>query len=284
MNAARSHTRSNCLVISFSAVALFMTTASTASAQTTPDLFTRVETLTLSDGTPAAGLVSLSGDTAVVSTCASCSFGGVGHDDVVHVFERESGGDHWVHSATLVASDGTSGFGRTVATDGITTVVGAGVRPDAGAAYVFQRIPGSQAWQETARLTGDQNPVAFGGSVAVSGRTIVVGASTLGLADPFGQPLPGPGVVYVFERDRGGLDAWGESARLMGPPHPMPGLFDAFGASLAIDQDTLLVGARAPFTFPPTGQPAFRGMPMAYVFSRHLGREPVGARRNAAGG
>ena len=78
MNAARSHTRSNCLVISFSAVALFTATASIASAQAAPDLFTRVETLMLSDGTSAVG-VSLSGDTAVV-----------GSDEVVHVFERES--------------------------------------------------------------------------------------------------------------------------------------------------------------------------------------------------
>jgi hypothetical protein len=60
----------------------------------------RVETLTLSDGTAAAGPVSLAGDTAVV--------GGGG---VVHVFERESGGDHWSQTATLVASDGTPGFG-----------------------------------------------------------------------------------------------------------------------------------------------------------------------------
>ena len=51
MNAARSHTQSNCLVISFSAVVVFTATASTASAQATPDLFTRVETLTLSDST-----------------------------------------------------------------------------------------------------------------------------------------------------------------------------------------------------------------------------------------
>ena len=103
MTSARSRMLSNSLGISVTAVALFMATAFTASAQAPPDLFTRVETLTLSDGTPAAGLVSLSGDTAVVSTCASCSSGGVGHDDVVHVFERESSGGHWVHSATLVA-------------------------------------------------------------------------------------------------------------------------------------------------------------------------------------
>ena len=58
MNSTRSRTRSNCLVISFSAVALCTVIASAASAQATPDLFTMVETLTLSDGTPAAGTFS----------------------------------------------------------------------------------------------------------------------------------------------------------------------------------------------------------------------------------
>ena len=53
MKSARSHTLSNCLVLLFSAAALFTAIASTASAQATPDLFTRVETLTPSDGTPA---------------------------------------------------------------------------------------------------------------------------------------------------------------------------------------------------------------------------------------
>jgi hypothetical protein len=124
------------------------------------DLFNRVETLTLSNGTPAVGSVSVAGDTAVVA-------GG----GAVHVFERESDGDHWLHGATLVASDDAPGFGKAVATDGNTTVVGAD-----GAAYIFQQSPGNEAWEQTAKLTGDQNPIAFGTSVAVSGTTVVVGA------------------------------------------------------------------------------------------------------------
>ena len=207
MKSARSQTLWNRLVISFSAVVVFMATASTASAQATPDLFTRVETLTLSDGTPAAGSFSIAGDTAVV-----------GGDEVVHVFEREPGGDHWVHSATLVASDGMSDFGRTIATDGTTTVVGAGLFPDDGAAYVFQRIPGSQAWQESARLTGDVNASTFGASVAVSGTTVVVGAPAIAGVVPAAA-----GLVYVFEQDEEEPDGWDEVARLVGEPPAVGG-------------------------------------------------------------
>ena len=168
INAARSHTLLKRLVISVSAVALFTATGPPPQLKRTPDLFTRVETLTLSDGTPAVGTVALSGDTAVV-----------GADGVAHVFERPPGSDHWVHIATLAPSDGTSGFGVSVATDGKTIVVGANpfVVGAEGAVFVFQRTRG-RAWQELARLTGDVNAPSFGRSVGVSGPTVVVGAPT----------------------------------------------------------------------------------------------------------
>lgn len=86
MTATRSRTRSVHLAIVLGPVALLMATVSTTSAQVIPDLFTRVETLTLSDGTPAVGDVSIGGDTAVVND----SGGG-------HVFEREPGATLGAH-------------------------------------------------------------------------------------------------------------------------------------------------------------------------------------------
>ncbi len=195
MNSARSQTPTKRLVISFGAVILVMATASIALSQTTQDLFNKVEILTLDDGMPAGGVVSLSGHTAVV-----------GGDGVVHVFERESADDHWSQSATLVSSDAASGFGKSVATDGRTTVVGAD-----GTAYVFQRAPGNQSWQEVGRLSGNTNATSFGTSVAVHESTLVVGAPA---PEP---PLEGPGVAYVFERADVGSNAWDEVARRNGP-------------------------------------------------------------------
>jgi hypothetical protein len=218
------------------------TTASVARGQTTPDLFTNVETLTLSDGTPVSGIAAISGNTAVV-----------GHDGIAHVFHRPPGGDHWVERAALVASDGTPEFGRSVAVDGRTIVVGA-----ESAAFVFARIPGS-GWQEIKKLIGDTNAVSFGASVAVSRTSVVVGA-------PYADEI-GPGLAYVFERDEGGSNRWGEVARLVGPAHPGPGMFDAFGYSVAIDLDTVVVGARSP-SHPHDG---FTSSSSGFVFTRDQG-------------
>jgi hypothetical protein len=241
-------------VIVLGAVTMFTAVESTkAAAQPISALFTHVQTLTLDDGTPVSGPVSIAGDTAVV-----------GAEGLVHVFERESGGDDWVHSATLVASDGGS-FRQSVATDGNTIVSGAPrTWPDAGTATVFQRVPGTQSWQETARLEGNENPGFFGHSVAVSGPTVVVGAPVASIPH---EPRR-PGVVYVFARDLGGPNAWGEAARLADPrPHPPTSLFHegAFGADVAIDRDTVLVLALTP---PPGGSPG-PSFVVADVFSRH---------------
>jgi hypothetical protein len=249
MHSARLQTLGQRLVIFIGAVTVFTATVSVASAP--QDLFTHVETLTLNDGTPVSGPMSFADDIAVVG----CR--GVLCSGVAYVFERESGGERWVHRDTLVPSDATSDFGQAVATDGQTIVVGApdiSSSPGAGAAYVFQRESSSHAWLEIARLTGDENPDFVGSSVAVSGSTVVVGAPVF-----FPQ-----GVVYVFERDRGGPNAWGEAARLTGPADP-PAL--GFGGTVAIDRDTVIVGAATP----PFPGMVFPFAPVAHVFSRDAG-------------
>lgn len=70
----------------------------------------------------------------------------------------------------------------------------------------------------------------FGSSVAASGNTLVVGAP--GLGAPFDQS---PGAVYVYQRNE---SIWTLQARLT---TPFPG--DAFGTSVAIDGNTIVVGA-----------------------------------------
>jgi hypothetical protein len=246
MSSQSWHTQTKHVAVSVAVIALVVATSSVAEGQTTPELFTMVETLTLSDGTPVSGTAAISGDTAVV-----------GHDGVVTVFHRPPGGDHWVERATLVASDGTSEFGTSVAIDGRTIIVGA-----ASAAFVFERIAGL-GWQEIKKLSGDTNAVSFGASVAVSRATVVVGAPYAGES----LIAPGPGLAYVFERDEGGSNMWGEVARLVGPAHPLPGMFDAFGNSVAIDLDTVVVGAASP-RHPPDG---YTSSSSGFVFTRDHG-------------
>ena len=90
----------------------------------------------------------------------------------------------------------------------------------------------------------------FGWSVAVDGDTAVVGAT---------QNFAGPGFVYVFTR---GGDVWKQTARLQGSDTETG---DHFGQHVAIDGDTIVVGAPrhiigteaagAVYTFARTGSP-----------------------------
>ena len=75
---------------------------------------------------------------------------------------------------------------------------------------------------------------AFGTSVAISGDTVLVGAS--GAVTLAGSS----GAAYVFERDRGGAGAWGEAAKLTAGD---AAALDSFGSSVAVSGDTALVGA-----------------------------------------
>lgn len=178
--------------------------------------------------------VSLSGNTALVGAClddVQASDGGS-----VPVFVRE--GETWRELQRLVASDGTAGdrFGRSVAIDGDTAVIGAwfddarGFR--AGSAYVFS-FDGA-AWIQIQKIAGrDTDDLdLFGASVAISGDTIVVGATGAG-----DEATPGSGVAYVFVRSG---SVWIQEQRLVASD-ATSGV--AFGVSVAISGDTVAVGA-----------------------------------------
>lgn len=135
-----------------------------------------------------------------------------------------------------MASDGTNGaqFGTAVAISADTIVVGApydgGIEQPLGAAYVFARD--GAAWVEQAKLTADGEPwEAFGVAVAISGDTAAVGR----LADT--STGMDSGATHVFVRD---ANVWREQDKLLSDGASFN---DRFGFALAIDGDTLVVGA-----------------------------------------
>jgi hypothetical protein len=133
----------------------------------------------------------------------------------------------------LVASDGRGGdgFGRSVAIDGDTAVVGAPTGADyRGAVYVFTRS--GDRWTQTAKLTASEGEVGdfLGWSVAIDGDTIVAGAPAIGAF-----PAP-PGAVYTFERT--GV-SWTQSAELTASDGAAG---DGLGYSVAVDGDTIVAG------------------------------------------
>ncbi|ABX04508.1 MAG TPA: alpha/beta hydrolase [Herpetosiphon sp.] len=187
-----------------------------------------------------------------------------------YVFVRN--GTTWSQQAYLKASQvsETDFFGGTVAVSGDTIVVGAhfedsstaGVQnsatptvneaaDNAGAAYVFVR--NGATWSQQAYLKASQvtglSPFEegrFGWSVAVSGDTIVVGATyedstTAGVqnsATPTVDELaPESGAAYVFVRNG---TTWTQQAYLKASNVSM---YNYFGRSVAVSGDTIVVGA-----------------------------------------
>ncbi len=146
---------------------------------------------------------------------------------------------------------GPNDFGRAVAIDGDTVVVGAPTRNalqghESGSAYVFRR---GDAWANPIRLTASdadadyQYDEHFGSAVAVAGDTLAMGAPT---AD---DPARGDnaGAVYIFARSG---DGWIEQSKLVANDAAPSG---EFGSVLAMSGDTLAVangrGAQAVYIF-----------------------------------
>ena len=203
--------------------------------------------------------VVVSGDTAIVGAPAGAAY----------VFQRDQGGvGAWGEVKRLTASDAQTGdsFGGSVAISGDTAVVGA-IFGDpgvgfAGAAYVFQRDEGgADNWGQVKKLTASdaQDGDRFGISVAVSGDTTVVGAylEDAGSLDSFFDA----GAAYVFQRNEGGADNWGEAKKLTASDAQFN---DEFGISVAVSGDTAVVGA-----FAEDAGGSFAGA--AYVFQRDEG-------------
>ena len=155
----------------------------------------------------------------------------------VYVFRTTDGGATYSQVAKLTASDAASQdyFGCSVAIDGDTVVVGAYYDDDgtpAEAAYVFRTTDGGATYGQVAKLTasdaasGDE----LGRSVAIDGGTVVVGA--------YGNPTR-PARAYVFRTTDGGA-TYGQVAKLTAADAAAG---DYFGGRVAIDGDTVVVGA-----------------------------------------
>jgi hypothetical protein len=176
-----------------------------------------------------------------------------------------------VDPAKLLAADGDANdyFGRAVAVDGDTLVVGApqddDKYTDSGSVYVFTRT--GATWTQQAKLTAPDSAAGdhFGTAVAIDGDTLVVGA--------YGDDDKGTnsGSVYVFTRTGG---TWTQQAKLTAADGAAT---DRFGYAVAIDGDTVVVGA-------PYDDDKGADSGSAYVFTRTGGTWTQQAKLTAAGG
>lgn len=176
-----------------------------------------------------ASAVAIDGDTLVVGAPLHTSTAGTSQG-AVYVFTRS--GTTWTQQAKLIPNDAAAfaEFGTSVDIDGDTVIAGApgDVRR---AAYIFVRS-GSTWTQQGKLIAGKGAPaMGFGRRVAVSGDAAVVGAP---LHD--GPAGADQGAAYVYHRSG---SAWIAQGALR-PSDAQAGA--QFGASVAIDGDTMLVG------------------------------------------
>ncbi len=221
------------------------------------------------DGDRFGSAIAMSGDTLVVGAHQERSNAtGVNGNQTnnsmfgagaAYVFVRN--GTTWTQEAYLKASNTApgQGFGNTVAISGDTIVIGAvgetsnatgvnGNQADnsasqAGAAYVFVR--NGTTWTQEAYLKASNTfpGLQFGGSVAVSGDTIVVGgrfdtSNATGInGSQSDAGLYAAGAAYVF--DRVGT-TWSQSAYVKASNTSANA---AFGEHVAISGDTMAISA-----------------------------------------
>jgi hypothetical protein len=168
--------------------------------------------------------VASEGDTLVIGSWWDNAMTGS-----VYVYSRSDSGD-WTEHSKLSASDGEGGdqFGVSVAISGDTLVIGAW--GFIGSAYVFTRSSQGR-WVEQTKMTPSDgaNGDEFGINVAIDGDTIGIGATQTGRGDS--------GSAYMYTRS-GYL--WTEQTVLT-PRNGSP--YDYFGRSVAIENDTVVVGA-----------------------------------------
>ena len=228
--------------------------------------FTQVAKITAFDGVADerfASSIAISGDTVVVAS-PSHTVGANKGQGAAYVFKRNQGGaNQWGLVKQLTASDGAAidSFGSSVSINGDTIVVGAGnhkvgANSFQGAAYVFERNQGgADNWGEVKELnSSDGAPLdAFGVSTAICGDTIAVGA--VGKNNTKGE-------AYVYQRNQGGAEQWGEVKQISASDGASN---DRFGDSITIDVDTIVVGA----DFHKVGANQQQGA--AYVFGRNQG-------------
>lgn len=142
-------------------------------------------------------------------------------------------GAQWSQEKKLMAADGGANdqLGSAVCLQGDTLYCGAPQYwNDGGAAYVFQRNGGN--WSQTQKLmpANTHSNDRFGAALAVAGNRLLIGSS---------EAYTGTGLTYIFVKN-GTL--WTEYGLLNPAQSPGPGAW--YGAAMAVNGATVLIGAR----------------------------------------
>lgn len=220
-----------------------------------PTAFTLLKSITGSDSAARDSFgfsVGVYGDTLVVGNASSSA-------GAAYVFERNQGdADNWGETKKLVRDNGRTftNFGRSLAIQDDTIVVGAPL--GLGDVFIFQRDQdGANQWGKTQTLdsglpiTTTPKVASFGEAIAFTGNRLAISAPRIGITAedvPVGSPAFAAnfvGAVFIYQQDNG---QWAPEAKLFSSDIDLnadPLLDDSYGATLALNGDTLFVGATA---------------------------------------
>ena len=170
---------------------------------------------------------------------------GAPNDDALngsaYVFSRESETGQWSQEAKLCGPSESkiNFFGGHVSISGNNAVVTGTLSDEKnrskGCAFIFSKNSTTKEWTQTAQLIPENSDISqrFGCSVSICGDMVVVG--------DVGTNYPNEGgVAYVFAKNSGGTNNWGQIAKLK---PDVSTDFDYFGASISIFEEQVLIGA-----------------------------------------
>jgi hypothetical protein len=185
--------------------------------------------------------IRISGDTIVAGASRyDTSNPYSSNEGCAYVFTRS--GTTWSQQALLTASDAgpSDYFGTSVDIDGDSIIVGApewdqGSNYNVGSVYIFTRSGTTWSQQQRINPTSQYGDEA-GSGVGISGDTIVIGGDEAGASQ---YANTGRAWVYV----RSGTSWSFQSTLIPSDVSTTPNNATKFGKSVAIDEDTIVVGA-----------------------------------------
>ncbi|MFA6044264.1 MAG: FG-GAP repeat protein, partial [Phycisphaerales bacterium] len=179
--------------------------------------------------------VALSGDIAIIGAPGD-DIGANTDQGSAYIFVRV--GTNWTQQSKLIAIDSAAFdyFGNAVSISGDTALVGVpydtvSATLNQGSAYVFVRS--GTTWAQQAKLTASDGAQSdfFGGSVAISGSSVIVGA----FGDDVGA-IADQGSAYLFVRNG---TTWTQQTKLTAIDGATS---DYFGGVVAISGGTAIIG------------------------------------------
>jgi hypothetical protein len=194
--------------------------------------------LTVTSGDHNSGYTTISAIAATSVVVVASSRDGLGCGNL-YVFQRPRSGWTNMSPTAILRPTNCDTFGENIAVDGDTIVAGdPGCTGNGdfapGSAFVFQKPKtGWHDMTQTAVLSATDavGCDVFGGSVAISNDTVVVGATRGGFSPPVG-----PGQVYIYEKPQ---DGWHDMTQTAEMSATTGVRLNQLGATVAIGGDTV---------------------------------------------